>query len=296
MTDFEKTRFHRAHFGSNTRMRLHLSIALLCLLFTGLNAHADDFELNFQPHSPPAFGSNFIQFNCNRGEGSVRCGSQLGSTNDLTPILLEYVMIDGVQYSHQIIGDPDTGWVQEIYLDRFGSAVCENIGCFNNDPMGSAENGNGFPTMSVIRQLMTGSTNGATFSQEFLKDKLLNKAKLTNSLVSDKINYYFESDGRNLDFTAANIANAAPLVMTLDLVGTVIPPSITTGGPVGGNYDYATNQDDSIVDAGQVSFDPVTGIYIHFDPFSSFNIDQDWAVFFDQSQNLDCNTVRPECL
>ncbi|VAW89935.1 hypothetical protein MNBD_GAMMA17-2037 [hydrothermal vent metagenome] len=205
-------------------------------------------------------------------------------------------MIDGVQYSHQIIGDPATGWVQESYLDRFGSAVCESIGCFNNNPMGSSENAKGFPTKAVIRQLMTSTVGDETFTMEFLKDKLLNKAKLTNSLVSDKINYFFESDGRELDFTTANIANKAPLVMTFNILNDGIPVAVTTGGPIGGNYDYATNQDKSIVDAGQVSYDDVTGVYTHFDPASSFNIDQDWASFFDQSQNTDCNIVRPECI
>lgn len=272
-----------------------LSITLISFSLVGSNLHASGFELNFEKHSPPAFGVNFTQLNCNRGEGAVFCGSGFGSSDDQTPILLEYVVIDGVEYSHQIIGDPDTGWVQEVYLDRWGSAVCENVGCFNNDPMGSAENAKGFPTKSVIRQLMSSTVDGETFSMEFLKDKLLNKARLTNSLVSDQINYFFESDGRDLDFTAANIANKAPLVMTFTILNDDIPVGITTGGPVGGNYDYATNQDNSIVDAGQVSFDEATGIYTHYDPASSFNINQDWSSFFDLSQNLDCNTVRPEC-
>lgn len=271
------------------------SLTLIVFSLAGSHLHADGFELNFEKHSPPQFGTNFTQLNCNRGEGDVFCGARAGSGNDLTPILLEYVVIDGVEYSHQIIGDPDTGWVQEVYLDRFGSAVCENVGCFNNDPMGSAENAKGFPTMSVIRQLMTSTVGDETFTMEFLKDKLLNKAKLTNSLVSSKINYFFESDGRELDFTAANIANKAPLVMSFTILDEFIPPSIDTGGPVGGNYNYATDQDNSIVDAGQVSFDAATGVYTHFDPASGFNIDQDWSSFFDLSQNLDCNTVRPEC-
>ena len=73
---------------------------------------------------------------------------------------------------------------------------------------------------------------------EFLKDSLLNKAKLTNSIVSDKINYYFESDARSLDFTAANIANKAPVTMTFSLLGAdaVMPPSISiSGAPSGGD-------------------------------------------------------------
>ncbi len=280
---------------SRSKTGLLLGVILFALPVLENNLHANGFELNFAPHS----GATTLDIDCNRGGASVKCGARMGSGNDLTPILLEYVFIDGVEYSHQIIGDAATGWVQEIYLERGPAgdrAVCESIFCFNNDPMGSAENAKGFPTTSVIRQQMTSTVGAETFSMEFLKDKLLNKAKLTNSLVSDEINYYFESDGRALDFTAANIANKAPLVMTFSLVGEVIPPSITTGGPSGANYNYATDQDNSIVDAGQVSFDPVTGTYTYYDPASSFNIDQDWASFFDQSQNTDCNTVRPECL
>ncbi|GEM_PF-5928088 len=275
-----------------------LNIVIFGLPTAGSPLYAAGFELNFERYT----GGGSVLLNCNRGEGSMMCGGRMGSSSDQTPILLEYVVIDGIEYTHQIIGDPATGWVQEVYLDRLGSGICEDLSCFNNDPLGSEENARGFPTMSVIRQQMSSTTAAGTYSTEFLKDSLLNKAKLTSSIVSDKINYYFESDARGLDFTAANIANKAPIIMTFSLLGpdAVIPPGVTiAGAPDGGNFDFSTDTNFSIVDAGQVSFEPgvgsAPGVYTYYDPASSFNLNQDWALFFDPAQNTDCNSVRPEC-
>jgi len=271
---------------------LLLRATVFSLLLIGGETHAADFTMDFQAN--PSASS--VQLNCNRGTGSVNCNNSLNPITDMTPILQEFVTVGSVQYQHQIIGDPTTGWVQEIYLDN-SSGVCQNFSCFNNNPLGSAENATSFPTKAAIRQRMTSTTGAETFTMEFLKDTLLNKPKLTNTIVSDKMSYLFESDMRALDFSAANIANAAPVTITFSLLGpdAVIPPGVTLSAPSGGNFNLATDAPASQVESGQVSFDEATGVYSYYEAASSFNLDQDWAWFFELSQNSDCNSVRPEC-
>ncbi len=270
-----------------------LSLVLFAPPVAVSNLHAAGFELEFKRYSDNVTPV----IDCNRGGAEIGCSGG-PSIGDKSPILLEYVTINGVQYQHQIIGDPTTGWVQEVYIDRFNSGVCGDISCYNGNPLGVAENAAAFPTMTVVRQRMTSTEGGATYTSEFLKDQLLNKARITSAMVSDRMSYYFESDARSLDFAAANIANTAPVIMTFSLLGAdaVIPPRITAiGAPIGGDFDFSTDVNNSIVEAGQVSFDEATGQYSYFDSASSFNVGQNWVSFFDLAQNIDCDSDRPEC-
>jgi len=227
--------------------------------------------------------------NCNRGEGAVNCGHGGGSDPDTTPFLQELVTgDDGFSYFHVIIGDPahdpgGGGFAQEVYI-RAGGASWQggqgsssggtNIFTGNLSPLAAASvsgNGTGNPTHVIMRQII----NDGDMTQEFIKDRLLYKPRISQTIDNAALHMIFDVDMRNLRLDDIN--STVPVVNQLTLAG------VNSGG-----FDMALDAPDSHVTAGQYRWIPGSGPgqsggsweYLEGNPLDPATVD--W-VFYHQS-------------
>src|SRR3569623_1855502 len=181
--------------------------ACLCLSL-GVQTSWADFALNWAkgPDNIRYGGSNLPFASCNRpGEANINCTVQSGQVvatdPDKTPFLQERVVdTDGNVYYHLIIGLPTSDFGQEIYISA---------------------NSTGNPNRVVMRQIV----KGTDFSQEFLKDTLLGKPQITQTISNADMTMQFVANMRSLTYN--DTTTAAPMVNTLSLTG-------------GGGFDIAT--------------------------------------------------------
>lgn len=259
-------------------------------------------------------GSNLPFASCNRpGEVDINCTVQSGqvgiSDPDKTPFLQERVVgTDGNVYYHLIIGLPTSDFGQEIYIransgvrwapsfiidadGRAGAAGSSSGGTvtfqaptnifsssqlfLNQKPLDADEsisgNSTGNPNRVVMRQIV----KGTDFSQEFLKDTLLGKPEITQTISNADMTMQFVANMRSLTYN--DTTTAAPMVNTLSLTG-------------GGGFDIATAPNKGVT-AGQYRWVPGTGpdqtggtyVYVEggYDPTT-----ENWKAFRDPNQNL----------
>lgn len=285
-----------------------LAVGLFCLLSSVQTTKAD-FVLNWTPDTVNRVGGTILPYiNCNRGEPNVNCFDQSARVSaipdpDKTPFLQERVVgSDGQTYYHVIIGLPTDAFSQEIFIRANGAnwpflpvqgsssggtvtfapnpTIFSSTELFTNQkPLDADEsisgNSTGNPTRVVMRQV----NNDSGFSQEFLKDTLLNKPRISQSLNSGDMSMQFIADMRGISYT--NNSTAAPLINTLTLMGA-------------GGFNMATDAQSSSVTAGQYLWVPGTGpdqssgTYQHveggYNPYS-----EDWKAFLREDQNVNKN-------
>ncbi len=186
--------------------------------------------------------------------------------------------------------------------------------CNAGDPLGLKGNDNFFtgnatgnPSNTIIYQVLGGSWNAATetweckesddYCQEFIKDMFEYKPKLTQTINDDPNGMitYFELDMRNSTYLEKNIvANTINTLIITD-------PDMPMGMKKEGDFDFAqfTNRannpgSNSKFTAGMFTFTPSIGdfaggqdidanAYDYID--GTFNLDQDWKLYFDPDQN-----------
>lgn len=290
--------------------------AFLCLLFGAEIAHADfalnwapdlvnrnsGTDINGNPRAVPA--TNLPYVNCNRGEGVFNCRVESSNFSavdpDRTPFLQEIVRgTDGNNYYHVIVGLPDTGFAQETFIRANGSnwpafpsvqgssaggtTTFQGFGgsgtIFNNQrPLDADESINGNSTGNPTRVVMRQINSDAEFSQEFLKDTLLNKPRISQVFNSPELTMTFVSDMRGLLLT--DMSTAAAVVNTLNLA------------QGGGSFDMARDAQPgrSQITAGQYQWlpgagpDQSGGTYQYsqggYDPYL-----ENWKAFRDPLQN-----------
>lgn len=300
---------------SNYKKALTVGVSLYLLL--AAPASQADFALNWT-RIGDAFGGGLPNLNCNRGEGGVGCTIESQRTQlndpDKTPFLQERIIgPDGQSYYHLIVGDSTSEFAQETFI-RAGSTViwgggflsipgsssggtttfqgCNTCTRFttpsifaNQRPLDPNEtisgNSTANPKRVEMRQVHNVSNDQGEFFQEFLKDSLLNKPRITQSLVNTaenaEIQAFFQTDMRGLNYD--DMTTAAPVINTMSLPGGA------------GSFNMALDAQASHVTAGQYRWIPGTGPdqtsgtweYLGgggFDPYL-----EDWKAFRSTTEN-----------
>lgn len=229
-------------------------VGLLCLL-NALPLRADNFLLEFTPTQTTGFPGP-----CNMGFGNpVMCeiGGVAEETDpDTTPYTQETVVIDSVEYWHQIIGDPDEGFAMEVYIRKGAVALTSVSGGRNSnfpgvgslyrtdldvqsgngwDPLGFGPsvdfdvtgNGTADPTRVVMRQILGGSWNATTntwscgtveFCMDFTKDDLNTKPRIMQTVNDVPFGFTanFELDMSNSSYDDDTTAGTIINAVTFD--------------------------------------------------------------------------------
>jgi len=202
-----------------------------------------------------------LTIDCNRGGAESRCafGGNDNSYFDPTPFLQEVVMIDGVRYYHMLIGDPASDFAQETYIQA--SDCCyQRSGNYDPFPK-SASNGrglaNGSGTGNPTRVVMSNMVRDAELTQLFLKDSLLFKPVITQSVVNAEVRMDFQVDMSALDYSTMDapgvVSNRFELLVDNfedkgDYDNAIIPAFFSDKSLVnqtvnGGQYIYTTGPD-----------------------------------------------------
>lgn len=153
---------------------------------------------------------------CDRPGGVPTCG---GDGTDNTPYLVEIIDSGGDNYWHMIMGDPGTGWAQEIYYKNEGAGSSQggiqspSGGAGGGNIKGNnatrplhpdaniSGNGTGKPTSVAIRMYL----NDGGVELDFLKSEFDKKPKITQTItIPNVLKTEFEIDMRNLDYFTSN--------------------------------------------------------------------------------------------
>ena len=203
-----------------------------------------------------------LTIDCNRGGTELRCafGGNDNSYTDPTPFLQEVVMIDGIRYYHMIIGDPLSDFAQETYIQ---ARDCCYQASGNYDPFprsasnsrGGTANGSG--SGNPNRVVMSNMVRDAELTQLFLKDSLLFKPVITQSVANAEVRMDFQVDMSALDYdtidTPGIVSNQFRLLRDNfedkgDYDNAIIPSFFSDKSLVnqtvnGGQYIYTTGPD-----------------------------------------------------
>ena len=284
--------------GQRVAARL-LPVALACVAMLAspcaVSQDVNPFTFDFKPR-PEGERHTFrhvfcsvedeINHNCNRfATPEVQAPTSINQNqlywdgnfaNDMeSRFIQELVVIEGVEYFHVVIGDPDSDFVQEIYIARSdwrrdrelaggrfsdsggqacfpGPAVVEPFasGCIasNNayDPLRRDSNftGNatGNPSRMVMLQRVKDEASG--YEQNFSKFDLATKPVISQTLVNEDIESVFSMDMSNSDYDTDSIAGT--MVNTFDLrtpgiteAQNLIVPNVI---PTMGDFDLAVTE------------------------------------------------------
>ncbi len=235
--------------------------------------------------------------------------------------LQEIVTIEGVEYYHLTIGDPASGFSQEVYIarspwatrqqsgNRFsdsGGTFCYSVGinipfdqqegCSRSsgafNPLGPNSgftgNGTGNPSKMVMKQTI--STPDAGFSQEFLKASLSNKPIITQVSSDATINSLFIMDMSNSDY----LTDDTPGIMTntFDITAPTLTGNMgdfvftpTQGSNItAGRYKFQRTAITVTLENGWTRVTP-SSEYTYYDGTADPVLDVDWAAFRDPNQN-----------
>ncbi len=155
---------------------------------------------------------------CDRPGGVPTCG---GTGTDNTPYIVEVIDTGGDKYWHQILGDPNTGWAQEVYYKNSGSGSSQGgiqspSGGKGGGTMKTnnatrplhtdhtiSGNGTGDPTSIAIRMYL----NKDGVELDFFKGEFDKKPMITQTVtIPDVLRTEFQIDMRNLNYSTANTA------------------------------------------------------------------------------------------
>lgn len=155
---------------------------------------------------------------CDRPGGVPTCG---GTGTDNTPYIVEVIDTGGDKYWHQILGDPTTGWAQEVYYKNSGSGSSQggiqspSGGKGGGNMKGNnatrplhldhniSGNGTGDPTSIAIRMYL----NKDGVELDFFKSEFDKKPMISQTVtIPDVLKTEFQIDMRNLNYSTANVA------------------------------------------------------------------------------------------
>lgn len=204
-----------------------------------------------------------LTIDCNRASADSRCafGGNTASYFDPTPFLQEVVFIDGIRYYHTIVGDPESDFAQEVYIEASG--CCYQASVFYDPFPRSASNSrggsaNGSGSGNPNRVVMSNMVRDEEMTQWFLKDSLGFKPLITQSIVKDDVRMDFQIDMTMIDYgtidTPGVVSNRLELLTdnygtTGDYDNNVIPTFFSDKSVVnqyvnGGRYTYTSGPDD----------------------------------------------------
>ena len=127
---------------------------------------------------------------------------------------------NGLGYWHYVLGDPSSGFAQEVYIRATSSSCGQFSTCSasyglnsfgGNNVMGSNKdtvsgNGTGNPNAVIMRQVLGGSWDASThtwtcdtgYCDEFLKSSYANKPKITQGIATTDFTAKFIADMSNV--------------------------------------------------------------------------------------------------
>jgi len=259
-------------------IRQKICAASLCLLLCSTPVRADNFVLDFTPDDGGGLSTSYIQ------GGSGKTGA--------TPFLmrgglqLPEIVTDpdtGLSYYHIIMGDPASGFMQEVYIQRGfgsfqgGSGSAVGGGGFGNnnlDPFGiNAANGEANPRRVLVRQIVS---DGEIYI-DFIKDKFDRKPKVTQMLTLPDLTSIFQIDMSNSSYGD-------------DTTPGVISYTVTLADDYqdSGEFNFANDIQESTVDGGRYTYTNGTGpggsdgTYAYEQ--GNFDVSAiSWDAYFDQS-------------
>ncbi len=259
------------------------TLGLLCLA-SACSIRAAEFSLDLRADTP---GSGFPG-PCNMGFNNSSFCPTAGTAQeidpDTTPYTQEQVTIDGVNYWHQVIGDPEQGFAMEVYTRTAGFLMSESGGRNSNfpgialyrqeldvqsgngwDPLGlnpaidykTTGNGTADPTRVIMRQILGGTWNSANntwscgtaeFCLDFSKGAFDAKPRITQTIndVSGGFSAYFDLDMSNSTYSDNTTAG-------------IIVNTVSLDGNAPGNFDMAVDKQNSTVTGGQYTYAPGAG-------------------------------------
>ncbi|MBL1259245.1 MAG: hypothetical protein COB33_001790 [Thiotrichaceae bacterium] len=243
------------------------SIAFICFLCS-LSAHAE-FTLDFMPDDGGAMGMSADTPWLMRGS-----------------LQLPEIVVDpdtGLDYFHIIMGDPSSGFMQDIYIERGfstfqggdGSAVGGGGNGGNNvQPLDAASGtGQANPRKVLVRQIVS---DGEIY-MDFTKDKLDRKPKITQMLTLPDMSSIFQIDMSNS--TYGDDLTPGVVFYTMALADDYKDQA---------NFNFATDIQKSIIDGGRYTYTNGSGpggsagTYLYDQ--GGFDIDAvSWEVYFDHS-------------
>ena len=251
---------------------------------SGGSGGSTNFVLDFQPDPT---GDRELSSNRDGGRGGWG-GDGWDSSDNRTSFLQENVAGD---YIHQIIGLPDDGFVQEVYIATTSDlqANRRNDGpgvasgqTSENDPFGRGT-ATGNPQRVIMRQRLQDSDS----INEFLKDVFATKPVITTTVDGGDIVSNFVIDMNEISYNDMNTPGR--ITNTLVFTGPADPAAADPSqGPQ--NFDAATDAQDTRVSAGRYTYATGSGRlgsqgrYTYFDG-DGFDLNIDWSIFCDSAQN-----------
>lgn len=325
----ESTMKRRGRSLWRTRFAAGLMGTMPLLLVPG--AHAE-FNLNWQADTAnPAFPRSFI-FEDEEGnvipltDAVIHDDINVGETiviEGQTPFVYEKVMEGGVPYYHMIVGDPDSGFAQEVYIragiNAFGffntcsgpGSCDEGTATFNVGPDFSASAGRGSdndPTVSnafrpldpdfTISGNMSANPNRVQMRQllvdgdltlDFVKDRYIEKPSISNTIEDAEFRSVFSMDSTGNLYSDSSTPSV--VTNTVEHLGANLPPDVRPpgGGPSSASFDMATDADNSVVTAGRYTWTPGSGPDGSLGTYNYVggggpNPGTNWGSFFDHGQ------------
>ncbi len=266
------------------------------------SAMAADFVMNFQS-SPDKNGAP--SYVCNR-DGRGACIAYGGYLSfEPTPFLMEEVTVGGVNYIHIIVGDPAQGFAQEVFLEGTNSTTASTYGGASTyspaenhptrgtpgqGPLTGPGNASANPERVTVRQVIGGewdaatntwSCGAATFCNEFLKDSLALKPRITQTVIDGTMTSFFDMDMRTIGY------KLAPGQTLADMATAPIVNDVTLSDMETGNFSMTPQYlNDSKVSAGRYIYTDgagnlgAEGTYTYEEGyFDAAN--EDWTIYRD---------------
>jgi hypothetical protein len=255
-----------------TTCKRHLiSLWLLATTFLPVTATYAEPVLNFLPNNGATFKTDAA---CEQGGCSVANQTRFATlSGTLTTNIVETVDINGTSYLHQIMGDPATGFAQEVYVEQITTKLYYDgfgfptgpreapVGAYLGDlgpktSNNSWQGGNASDPLNHNASLVTGDgsanpnrvimrqvLNDGQMMMEFLKDKLDRKPVITMLLNTPDITSTVVIDMRNSTYNDMNISGV--MINTMSLLGTGLPDV---------SFNMATDSQESDIDAGRFTW------------------------------------------
>jgi hypothetical protein len=219
---------------------------------------------------------------------------------------------NGLRYWHYIVGDPATGFAQEVYIQATGSSCPQSTICsasggsvgFGSVNVMNSGPGTGNPNDILIREVMGGTWNATTstwtcdtsYCDEFVKGAYADKPKMTQGINDPDFTSNFVLDMSNIAISNNSTAitltdgSTAPTGSSLTNVQTVLDPNSSSTFAFdmahdaqltnvnGGKYTYTTGSGVLGANGHYVyvdgSFDPTT---LDYSPFLDPTVNNPWS-------------------
>lgn len=192
--------------------------------------------------------------------------------------------LNGLRYWHYILGDPATGFAQEIYIRGTGSScgqfsICSasggTVGFGGNNVLGSnaattSGNGTGNPTAVIMRQILGGTWVASTsawtcdtaYCSEFIKAAYADKPKITQGMNSPDFTAMFILDMSSIalsdNSTALTVTNQATGATGASLTSVQAMTDTLTGNVI--SFDMADDSQLTYVNGGRYTYTSGPGV------------------------------------